>query len=30
LDLVRDLKQCIKEHKSFVGDVSLDTELPSG
>ncbi|CAK9228692.1 unnamed protein product [Sphagnum troendelagicum] len=29
-DLVLDLKQCIKEHKNFVGDANVDTELPHG
>jgi alpha-1,4-galacturonosyltransferase len=29
-DLVLDLKQCIKEHKKFVGDANVDTELPRG
>ncbi len=29
-DLVLDLKQCIKEHKIFVGDANVDTELPCG
>ncbi len=29
-DLVLDLKQCIKEHKKFVGDANVDTELPLG
>ncbi|CAM6036556.1 unnamed protein product [Sphagnum compactum] len=29
-DLVSDLKQRIKEHKTFVGDANADAELPSG